>query len=56
MKRREQNLDQRLEVTLELKQATAVHEEVRHKKKVINKQVNRLEATFGRTRLFEEIS
>ena len=32
------------------------HEEVQHKKKVTNKQVDKLKATLGQTRLLEEIS
>ena len=32
------------------------HEEVQHKKKVTNKQVNRLETTLDPMRLLEEIS
>ena len=39
-----------LEVILELK------EQLRHMKKVTNKQVDGIETTFGRTRLLEEIS
>ena len=54
MRRSEQDLY--LEVTLELKEITVAHEEVRYKKKVTNKQVDRLETTLGWTRLLEEIS
>lgn len=41
---------------MSLKETTAAHEEVEHKKKITNKQVNGLEATFDQTKLLEEIS
>ena len=50
-KRREQDL----EVKIELNKIIAAHEEVQQKKKIRNKQVDRIEATLDQTRLLEEI-
>ena len=53
-RRSEQNIN--LELTLKIKETTATHEEIQHKKKITNKQVDRIETTLGQTKLLEEIS
>ena len=50
------DLEQHLEVTVELKMTTAAHRKIQHKKKVRNKQVDRLGTIFGCMISLEEIS
>lgn len=53
-RRSEQDVD--LKAIFELKKTTSTHEEDTslHKKKIIKKQIDRIEATSRRTRLLEE--